>query len=146
MTYGLAVNVYTITQYTAAHNLHTNHVVILAMNVILLITACFAGLLMAASISEAADISGSAKHRTAPHNRTDIYFAAFFPLTPVGSLDAKIGHGVMPAVRLAIKHINQSPNILKGYKLHMYWNDTQVLVNLSLISIISKNFGCMCTI
>ena len=108
------------------------------MNVILLITACFAGLLMAASISEAADISGSAKHRTVPHNRTDIYFAAFFPLTPVGSLDAKIGHGVMPAVRLAIKHINQSPNILKGYKLHMYWNDTQVLVNLSLISIISK--------
>ena len=113
------------------------------MNVILLITACFAGLLMAASISEAADISGSAKHRTVPHNRTDIYFAAFFPLTPVGSLDAKIGHGVMPAVRLAIKHINQSPNILKGYKLHMYWNDTQVLVNLSLISIISKILGCV---
>ena len=100
------------------------------MNVILLITACFAGLLTAASLSEAdGGGGGGAKHRT-PHNRTDIYFAAFFPLTPVGSLDAKIGHGVMPAVRLAIKHINQSPNILKGYKLHMYWNDTQVLVKL----------------
>ena len=93
------------------------------MNVILLITACFAGLLTTASLSEAD--GGGAKHRT-PHNRTDIYFAAFFPLTPVGSIDAKIGHGVMPAVRLAIKHINQSPNILKGYKLHMYWNDTEV--------------------
>jgi hypothetical protein len=60
------------------------------------------------------------------NHRTDIYFAAFFPLTPAGTPEGKIGHGVMPAVRLAIKHINQSPNILKGYKLHMYWNDTQV--------------------
>ena len=59
-------------------------------------------------------------------NRTDIYFAAFFPMTPAHSREGLIGHGVMPAVRLAIKHINQSPNILKGYKLHMYWNDTQV--------------------
>ena len=60
------------------------------------------------------------------HNRTDIYFAAFFPMTPKNSPEGLIGHGVMPAVRLAIKHINQSPNILKGFKLHMYWNDTQV--------------------
>lgn len=70
-------------------------------------------------------VASEAKHR--PHNnRTDIYFAAFFPMTPVDSPEALIGHGVMPAVRLAIKHINQSPTILKGYKLHMYWNDTQV--------------------
>ena len=73
--------------------------------------------------------SGSGSMTVAAHERVerqDIYFAAFFPMTPIGSTDAKIGHGVMPAVRLAIKHINQSPNILKGYKLHMYWNDTQV--------------------
>ena len=67
--------------------------------------------------------SHEAKH---VHNRTDIYFAAFFPMTPPHSSEGLIGHGVMPAVRLAIKHINQSPSILKGYKLHMYWNDTQV--------------------
>ena len=68
----------------------------------------------------------SAKLHYNHFNRTDIYFAAFFPMTPVHSREGLIGHGVMPAVRLAIKHINQSPNILKGYKLHMYWNDTQV--------------------
>ena len=69
-------------------------------------------------------MASEAKH--VQHNRTDIYFAAFFPMTPPHSSEGLIGHGVMPAVRLAIKHINQSPSILKGYKLHMYWNDTQV--------------------
>ena len=71
------------------------------------------------------------KHRSGLH-RTDIYFAAFFPMgTNTKVPEGSIGHGVMPAVRLAIKHINQSPNILRGYKLHMYWNDTEV--NKSLI-------------
>ena len=79
----------------------------------------------------------SAKLHYNHFNRTDIYFAAFFPMTPVHSREGLIGRGVMPAVRLAIKHINQSPNILKGYKLHMYWNDTQVrteeLINWSFV-------------
>ena len=72
-------------------------------------------------------MASTAKH--VQRNRTDIYFAAFFPMTPPHSSEGLIGHGVMPAVRLAIKHINQSPNILRGYKLHMYWNDTQVCPN-----------------
>ena len=59
--------------------------------------------------------------------RTDIYFAGFFPMTAKsGAPEGEIGRGVMPAVNLAIKHINQSPSILHGYKLHMYWNDTEV--------------------
>lgn len=59
------------------------------------------------------------------NRRTDIYFAAFFPMTPRGTPEGKIGRGVMPAVTLAIRHINQSPKILRGYKLHMVWNDTK---------------------
>lgn len=59
--------------------------------------------------------------------RTDIYFAAFFPMTSkAGASEGTIGPGVMPAVKLAIKHINQSPMILHGYKLKMVWNDTEV--------------------
>jgi len=48
----------------------------------------------------------------------------FFELS--GTPEGKIGTGVMPAVRLAIKHINKNQDVLRGYKLHMYWNDTQV--------------------
>ena len=71
----------------------------------------------------AAEVTASSGGR-----RDDIYFAAFFPMkattgAPEGS---SIGKGVMPAVNLAIKHINQSPHVLPGYKLHMYWNDTEV--------------------
>ena len=81
-----------------------------------------------------------AKH----HNgirRTDIYFAAFFPMgTKTKAPEGSIGHGVMPAVRLAIKHINQSPNILRGYKLHMYWNDTEVIEIFFLFDVLPPTY------
>ena len=70
------------------------------------------------------------KHRSGLH-RTDIHFAGFFPMgTKTKAPEGSIGHGVMPAVLLAIKHINRSPNILRGYKLHMYWNDTEVIQHM----------------
>ncbi len=52
----------------------------------------------------------------------DVYFAGFFPM--LGN-EKSIGGGIMPAIDLAIRHINESPDILPDYKLHMLWNDTE---------------------
>jgi Spy/CpxP family protein refolding chaperone len=56
----------------------------------------------------------------------DVYFAGFFPMR---GNEKKIGDGIMPAIDLAIRHINESPDILPDYKLHMIWNDTEVGIN-----------------
>lgn len=61
---------------------------------------------------------GSSKKR-------DVYIAGFFPYgnhVPEGH----IGRGVMPAVKLAVEHINEHPTILRDHRLHMWWNDTEV--------------------
>ncbi|XP_015786384.1 gamma-aminobutyric acid type B receptor subunit 2-like isoform X2 [Tetranychus urticae] len=53
-----------------------------------------------------------------------LYTAGFFPLNykiPEGS----IGRGVMPAVNLALKHINADPSILSGYTLDIVPKDTE---------------------
>lgn len=57
--------------------------------------------------------------------KRDVYIAGFFPYgnhVPEGH----IGRGVMPAVKLAVEHINEHPTILRDYRLHMWWNDTEV--------------------
>jgi hypothetical protein len=54
-----------------------------------------------------------------------LHAAGFFPVStkiPEGS----IGRGVIPAVELALQHINDSPKILRGIHLDLVWNDTQV--------------------
>ncbi|RWS15360.1 hypothetical protein B4U79_10627 [Dinothrombium tinctorium] len=59
----------------------------------------------------------------AASNRTTIYAAGFFPLSkriPEGA----IGRGVLPAVNLALEHINNSP-VLSGYYLELKYNDTK---------------------
>lgn len=38
------------------------------------------------------------------------------------------GRGVMPSVKLALSHVNEHPTILINYRLHMWWNDTEVLL------------------
>ncbi|XP_068205833.1 gamma-aminobutyric acid type B receptor subunit 2 isoform X7 [Palaemon carinicauda] len=55
--------------------------------------------------------------------KVDVYVAGFFPVGkgPKSSL----GRGVMPALKLAIKHVNEHPTVLRNYKLHVVWNDTQ---------------------
>lgn len=55
------------------------------------------------------------------------------PLSPDPSLQvgekgskSALGRGVMPALRLAVEHVNKHPTILRNYKLHVTWNDTEV--------------------
>lgn len=56
-----------------------------------------------------------------------LYIAGFFP-TSSKIPEGAIGRGVLPAVYLALNHINQNvPSaVLHGYKLDLVWNDTQV--------------------
>lgn len=57
--------------------------------------------------------------------RRDVYIAGFFPYgrhVP----ESHVGRGVMPSVKLAVDHINDNPTILRNYRLHMWWNDTEV--------------------
>lgn len=32
----------------------------------------------------------------------------------------------MPSVKLALDHVNEHSTILRNYRLHMWWNDTEV--------------------
>ncbi|KAG7202410.1 hypothetical protein KM043_018726 [Ampulex compressa] len=56
--------------------------------------------------------------------RRDVYIAGFFPY---GSHvpESHVGRGVMPSVKLAVDHINEDPMVLRNYRLHMWWNDTE---------------------
>lgn len=40
-----------------------------------------------------------------------------------------VGRGVMPSVKLALDHVNEHSDILANYRLHMWWNDTQVRID-----------------
>uniref|UniRef100_T1JBF9 Receptor ligand binding region domain-containing protein n=1 Tax=Strigamia maritima TaxID=126957 RepID=T1JBF9_STRMM len=53
-----------------------------------------------------------------------VHIAGFFPLTP--DPQGRLGRGVLPAVHLALKHINDNPRVLKGYHLDIIYNDTKV--------------------
>lgn len=55
---------------------------------------------------------------------TDLFIGGFFPITH-NLTEGSIGRGVIPAVSLALYHINSNPRILNGYSLKVYWNDTK---------------------
>lgn len=57
--------------------------------------------------------------------KRDVYIAGFFPY---GSHvpESHVGRGVMPSVKLAVDHINENPIVLRNYRLHMWWNDTEI--------------------
>lgn len=51
-------------------------------------------------------------------------------LTPLIFNSYKIiepGRGVMPSVKLALDHVNEHSTVLRNYRLHMWWNDTEVI-------------------
>ncbi|XP_058813758.1 gamma-aminobutyric acid type B receptor subunit 2 [Topomyia yanbarensis] len=57
-------------------------------------------------------------------HRLDVYIAGFFPYGE-GVENSETGRGVMPSVKLALDHVNEHSTILRNYRLHMWWNDTE---------------------
>ena len=55
-----------------------------------------------------------------------LYIAGFFPITSKDIAQDAIGKGVLPAVHLALSHINNSPTMNRGYKLDIIHDDTKV--------------------
>ena len=70
-----------------------------------------------------------------------IYFGGFFPMEN----EQYRGDGIMSAINLAIRHINESPDILPDYELNMLWNDTKASAteNCSLPQITIMHFVCV---
>ncbi|CAG9569821.1 unnamed protein product [Danaus chrysippus] len=58
------------------------------------------------------------------NRRTDVYIAGFFPFGK-GVENSNTGRGVMPSVKLALDHVNEHESVLRNYRLHMWWNDTE---------------------
>ena len=69
--------------------------------------------LLVASVCCASEDSGTKPKK--------VYFGGFFPMEN----DQYRGDGIMSAINLAIRHINESPDILPDYELNMLWNDTK---------------------
>ncbi|XP_013776602.1 gamma-aminobutyric acid type B receptor subunit 2-like isoform X2 [Limulus polyphemus] len=53
-----------------------------------------------------------------------LQIGGFFPVSKEVP-EGEIGQGVIPAVTLALEHINSSPHILPDYQLTIQWNDTK---------------------
>ena len=54
----------------------------------------------------------------------DIYIAGFFALSE-HEIEAALGQGVMPAIKLALQHVANT-SFLHDYRLHLLHNDTKV--------------------
>ncbi|XP_049881941.1 gamma-aminobutyric acid type B receptor subunit 2 [Pectinophora gossypiella] len=63
------------------------------------------------------------------NRRTDVYIAGFFPfgkgVENSNTALPALGRGVMPSVKLALDHVNEHDAVLRNYRLHMWWNDTE---------------------
>ena len=63
-------------------------------------------------------------------DKIPLYLGAFFPVG--GDWD---GSGIIPAVEMALDHINAREDILTDYELRMVWNDTKVRNALKCINL-----------
>ena len=63
--------------------------------------------------------------RKPSYSTRSIYVAGFFPLSKTIE-EGGIGRGVIPAVQLAMEHINNNTNILRNHKLVMKIQETKV--------------------
>lgn len=79
-------------------------------------------------------------------DKIPIYLGGFL------SIDGGVwdGSGLLPAIELALEHVNAMPNVLARYELKMVWNDSQVrhlktkFVTNTLVYIVSFNFFVAC--
>ena len=60
------------------------------------------------------------------YNPKYLHIAGLFPVTPRDSPEGQMGLGVIPAVELALEHVNSHSRILPGIRLNLEWNDTKV--------------------
>ena len=59
----------------------------------------------------------------------DIYVLGLFPLEgPYAG-----GQAIQPAVEIAIEYVNKNPNMLRGYRLNLIWDNTKVYSLIFLI-------------
>lgn len=76
-------------------------------------------------LCSAASPSLTVRTSAAKSGKLTLHAAGFFPVSP-HIWQGSIGRGVLPAVDLALDHINDSPTILRDIHLDLVWNDTQV--------------------
>lgn len=61
----------------------------------------------------------------ATDNRTTLYLLGLFPFSDPWPG----GETMLPAVQIAIEHINNRSDILPGYRLALIWEDTEVRIH-----------------
>ena len=57
----------------------------------------------------------------------NIYIAGLLPVSGDHEM-VSVGRGVLPAVELALEHVNSQPDILPYHQLKLTWNDSQVII------------------
>lgn len=60
----------------------------------------------------------------------ELYLGGLFPLNDPEWVGTK---RILQAAQLAVRHVNENPNILPDYSLNFIWNSTQVRTVLLLI-------------